>query len=180
MPGAMLATENQEDGFTSTSSSFGCCHDCRKCDCTAMAYGGVGARCREGAKLSAGWYHTCAIRGGCDVQCAWTNSDCRSGSANTWYAPGSRCFCASCVKPHEIECFGYGAWGNAVNPPGKFKHVSASFDYTCAIYADCNGRDVVDVTVQVRHLSPCVRQIIDLGLRMCLLACLAGHWKVSV
>jgi len=124
MPGANLATENQEDGFISPASSYGCCNDCKKCDCNTKAYGGVGSRCREGAKISSGWYHTCVVRGGCDVQCAWTTSDCVSGQANNWYAPGTSCFCPSCVRPHEIECFGYGAWGNAISPPGKFKLVS--------------------------------------------------------
>ena len=124
MPGANLATENQEDGFISPASSYGCCNDCKKCDCNTKAYGGVGSRCREGAKISSGWYHTCVVRGGCDVQCAWTTSDCVSGQASNWYAPGTSCFCPSCVRPHEIECFGYGAWGNAISPPGKFKLVS--------------------------------------------------------
>uniref|UniRef100_A0A7S0XQI7 Uncharacterized protein n=1 Tax=Hemiselmis andersenii TaxID=464988 RepID=A0A7S0XQI7_HEMAN len=155
MPNARQATENQEDGFLSPATSYGCCHDCTKCDCTTQAYGGVGARCRESAKLSLGWYHTCVIRAGCDVQCAWTTSDCSKGTSNKWYDTDSSCFCASCVRPHEVECFGYGAWGNAISPPGKFKVIASSFDYTCAIYADCNDKDITNVIVEGTGKSQC-------------------------
>ena len=33
--------------------------------------------------------------------------------------------------------------------------VAASFDFTCGIYADCNGRDVLDEIVEVMMLIAC-------------------------
>uniref|UniRef100_A0A6T7T1W9 Uncharacterized protein n=1 Tax=Hanusia phi TaxID=3032 RepID=A0A6T7T1W9_9CRYP len=155
MPDRVLATNTKNGGYMSSTSSYGCCHDCSQCDCSTLLYAGVGARCSEQQRLAVSWYHTCAIRAGCDVQCQGKNPKCSSGSLSTWYAKDTNCFCNSCVRPHELECWGYNAWGNANAPPGKFKVVRADVDFTCAIYAECNNKDVLDVTVAGTGKSQC-------------------------
>lgn len=150
-----LATEEKDGGYLSRRAAYGCCHDCQHCDCSTTTYAGVGARCEEIKRVSTGWYHTCVIRAGCDVQCINNNAFCRAGTVPQWYAPGSDCTCTSCSRPHELECWGYNAYGNSEVPAGQFKQVMASFDFTCAVYAECNGRDVVDAIVPGRQESQC-------------------------
>mmetsp|Transcript_25900 Transcript_25900/g.40549 ORF Transcript_25900/g.40549 Transcript_25900/m.40549 type:complete len:208 (+) Transcript_25900:1087-1710(+) len=106
-------------------------------------------------RISVGWYHTCAIRAGCDVQCIDNNAKCNSGTINSWYADGSDCFCSTCSRPHELECWGYNAYGNVDVPAGQFKQVVSSYDFTCAIYAECNNMDIIDNIVPGTRDSQC-------------------------
>jgi hypothetical protein len=80
---------------------------------------------------------------------------CTSGTAATWYQKDTQCSCNACSRPHELECWGYNAYGSTDAPPGKFKTVSVSYDYSCGVYAECNGHDVVDEIVPGTDKSQC-------------------------
>lgn len=80
---------------------------------------------------------------------------CTSGTAATWYQKDTQCSCNACSRPHELECWGYNAYGSTDAPPGKFKTVSVSYDYSCGVYAECNGHDVVDEIVPGTEKSQC-------------------------
>jgi len=147
IPEAVRATKTKDGGNMSPSGAHGCCQDCTQCDCTTQLYAGQGARCRPETKMAVSWYHTCVIRAGCDIQCIDRNAKCITGKFSEWYAADSECSCNSCEEPHKLQCWGYNGYGQTDVPPGQFRHVVADLDFTCAIYAECNGKDVLDVEV---------------------------------
>jgi len=157
IPNSQRATATSDGGDMSKEQIYGCCGDCTACDCKTNVWAGVGDRCFPSNKLAVGWFHNCAIRAGCDVQCASKGVTCKgtSGSIATWYARDTACSCPGCLRPHELECWGYNAYGSTDAPPGQFKTVSVSYDYSCAVYAECNGHDVVDALVGTTGKSQC-------------------------
>ena len=65
------------------------------------------------------------------------------------YAKDTSCTCSTCSRPHELECWGYNGYGQTDVPKGQFRHVVADLDFTCAIYAECNGKVMMCMCVCV-------------------------------
>ena len=79
--------------------------------------------------VSAGNYHTCAIRESGEITCWGTNDNAPAGSFTAVSAGGGHT--CGLRSDGAIEC--WGSYGAAYAPAGSFTAVSAGWDHTCGL-----------------------------------------------
>ena len=93
--------------------------------------------------ISAGQYHTCAVRSGDSTIVCWGDNEEGQLAAPSGtfieFSAGNNHSCGLRTDA-TIACWGRNSWGETTPPAGVFSSVSAGDAYSCAI--DAKGREI--------------------------------------